>query len=59
MMPVDLLTSVGLAISGFVIGFVGGMVGLVLGAVRFPVVMSIETSTASHRYIWIFIYWNI
>ena len=26
------------------IGFVGGMVGLVLGVVRFPVVMSIETS---------------
>jgi uncharacterized membrane protein YfcA len=29
-----------------VIGFVGGMVGLVLGVVRFPVVMSVETSVS-------------
>jgi uncharacterized membrane protein YfcA len=29
-----------------VIGFVGGMVGLVLGVVRFPLVMSIETSVS-------------
>ena len=41
---VDLVYSLILAISGFVIGFVGGMVGLVLGVVRFPVVMNIETS---------------
>jgi uncharacterized membrane protein YfcA len=46
MMLVDLLSSIILAISGFVIGFVGGMVGLVLGVVRFPVVMSIETSAS-------------
>jgi uncharacterized protein len=35
-----------LAMTGLVIGFVGGMVGLVLGVVRFPVVMSIETSVS-------------
>ncbi|MFY9868315.1 MAG: sulfite exporter TauE/SafE family protein [Candidatus Nitrosopolaris sp.] len=29
-----------------VIGLVGGMVGLVLGVVRFPVVMSVETSVS-------------
>jgi uncharacterized membrane protein YfcA len=29
-----------------VIGFVGGMVGLVLGVVRFPVIMSVETSVS-------------
>jgi uncharacterized membrane protein YfcA len=34
------------AISGLFIGFVGGMVGLVLGVVRFPLVVSAE-STAS------------
>jgi uncharacterized membrane protein YfcA len=33
-----------LALSGLAIGSVGGMVGLVLGVVRFPVVMSVETS---------------
>lgn len=32
--------------SGLVIGFVGGMVGLVLGVVRFPVVMSVESSVS-------------
>jgi uncharacterized protein len=41
---VDLLYSLILALSGFSIGFIGGMVGLVLGAVRFPVVMNVETS---------------
>ena len=35
-----------LAMTGLAIGFVGGMVGLVLGVVRFPVVMSIETSVS-------------
>ena len=35
-----------LAMTGLVIGFVGGMVGLVLGVVRYPVVMSIETSVS-------------
>jgi uncharacterized protein len=43
---VDLVGPIVLAISGFVIGFVGGMVGLVLGVLRFPVVMSVETSTS-------------
>lgn len=33
-------------IDEFVIGFVGGMVGLVLGVVRFPLVMSVETSVS-------------
>jgi uncharacterized membrane protein YfcA len=45
-MQVDLVGPIVLAISGFVIGFVGGMVGLVLGVLRFPVVMSVETSTS-------------
>jgi uncharacterized protein len=45
-MQVDLLSPIVLAISGFAIGFVGGMVGLVLDVVRFPVVMSIETSAS-------------
>ena len=45
-MQVDLLSPIILATSGFAIGFVGGMVGLVLGVVRFPVVMSIETSAS-------------
>ncbi|MFZ0326828.1 MAG: sulfite exporter TauE/SafE family protein [Nitrososphaeraceae archaeon] len=35
-----------LALSGLAIGFVGGMVGLVLGVVRFPLVMSVETSVS-------------
>ena len=43
-MPMDLLYSFVLAVSGFAIGFVGGMVGLVLGVVRFPVVMNVEPS---------------
>lgn len=43
-MPMDLLYSCVLAVSGFAIGFVGGMVGLVLGVVRFPVVMNVEPS---------------
>jgi uncharacterized membrane protein YfcA len=46
MMIVDLLSSIVLVISGFVIGFVGGMVGLVLGVVRFPILMGIETSAS-------------
>jgi len=33
-------------LSGFAIGFVGGMIGLVLGVVRFPVILSAETSVA-------------
>jgi uncharacterized protein len=43
-MPMDLLNSFVLAVSGFAIGFVGGMIGLVLGVVRFPVVMNVEPS---------------
>jgi uncharacterized protein len=46
MKQVDLLSPIILAISGFAIGFVGGMVGLVLGVLRFPVVMSIESSAS-------------
>jgi uncharacterized membrane protein YfcA len=46
MMIGDLLSSIVLVISGFVIGFVGGMVGLVLGVVRFPILMGIETSAS-------------
>src|SRR5919112_6669018 len=34
------------AISGLLIGFVGGMVGLVLGVVRFPIVVSAETTAS-------------
>ena len=45
-MKVDLISPFILAVSGFAIGFVGGMVGLVLGIVRFPVVLSIETSAS-------------
>ena len=45
-MQVDLLSPIILATSGFAIGFVGGMVGLGRGVVRFPVVMSIETSAS-------------
>lgn len=45
-MQVDLLSPIILAIGGLAIGFVGRMVGLVLGVVRFPVVMSIETSAS-------------
>jgi hypothetical protein len=45
-MQVDLLSPIILAIGGFAIGFVGRMAGLVLGVVRFPVVMSIETSAS-------------
>lgn len=41
----DLIIPIILA-SGFIIGFVGGMVGLVLRVLRFPVVLSIETSTS-------------
>jgi uncharacterized membrane protein YfcA len=43
---VDLISPVILAIAGFAIGLVGGMVGLVLGVVRFPVVLSAETSAS-------------
>lgn len=43
-MPMDLLYSFVLAVSGFAIGFVGGMVRLVLGVVRFPVAMNVEPS---------------
>ena len=42
----DTLYFLVLTLSGFAIGFVGGMVGLVLGVVRYPVVMSIETSVS-------------
>lgn len=42
----DTLYFLVLALSGFVIGFVGGTVGLVLGVVRYPAVMSIETSVS-------------
>jgi hypothetical protein len=45
-MQVDLLSPIILAIGGFAIGFVGMMAGLVLGVVRFPVIMSIETSAS-------------
>ena len=45
-MQVDLLSPIILAIGGFAIGFVGMMAGLVLGVVRFPRVMSIETSAS-------------
>jgi uncharacterized membrane protein YfcA len=41
---IEIASLVALALSGFAIGFVGGMVGLVLGVVRFPIVMSAETS---------------
>ena len=34
------------AISGLLIGLVGGMVGLVLGVVRFPIVVTAETSAS-------------
>jgi uncharacterized protein len=34
------------AISGLLIGFVGGMVGLVLGVVRFPIVVTAETTAS-------------
>jgi uncharacterized membrane protein YfcA len=32
------------AILGLIIGFVGGMVGLVLGVVRFPIIITAETT---------------
>lgn len=44
MILLDTIYFLALAFSGLVIGFVGGMVGLVLGVVRFPVVLSIESS---------------
>jgi uncharacterized membrane protein YfcA len=40
----DTIYFLALALSGLAIGFIGGMVGLVLGVVRFPVVMTVESS---------------
>jgi uncharacterized membrane protein YfcA len=46
MIRMEIIYFLVLALPGLVIGFVGGMVGLVLGVVRFPLVMSIETSVS-------------